>query len=113
MIFNHFKTFESGTVADGAVYEDDWLADKDYVIKRIFIKRKDRAELTKSTFYFAIADRVYTREIVPCNIVGEDVLVSPVLEIPFSRAEKLNFTFKNLEGVTVEVFIVFETYLKE
>jgi len=110
MAFYYFKTFEKDSLADGDVYEDTWTADEDLVIKRIFIKNKDGSALTDSTFYFKIVGEVYTHPLVPAAILGPDVLVSPVLDIRFVKGAKLEFTFKNLEGVTISLFVVFEVH---
>jgi len=110
MPFYYFKTFEKDSLADGDIYEDTWTADEDLVIKRIFIKNKDGSALTDSTFYFKIVGEVYTHPLVPAAILGPDILVSPVLDIPFVKGAKLDFTFKNLEGVTISLFVVFEVH---
>jgi len=110
MAFYYFKTCEKDSLADGDVYEDTWTADEDLVIKRIFIKNKDGSALTDSTFYFKIVGEVYTHPLVPAAILGPDVLVSPVLDIRFVKGAKLEFTFKNLEGVTISLFVVFEVH---
>lgn len=108
--FKYFKTFEKDGIANGATYEDDWTADEDLVIKRVYIKNKSGAELNKSTFYFKVSENVYTHPVVPVSIVGENILVSPILDIPFKKGQKLAFTFKNLEGTDVDVFICFEVH---
>jgi len=111
MVFKFHKTFEHDAVADGATVSGTWTADANYIIKRIHIRRKDGYALHKSTFYFKIADRVYTREVVPAGILAEDALITPVLDIPFKEAEKLDYTFVNKEGASIDIFIVFETHL--
>jgi len=108
--FKFFKHFSTTSLADGSTWSDSWTADDNYVIKRIHLQRGDGAGFTKSTFYFKIADRVYTREVVPASVLGPDVEVSPVLNIPFSKGEKLDFTFKNEEGTTIDVLLTFEVW---
>jgi hypothetical protein len=110
MAFKYFKTFEKDNLADAAVYEDSWTADEDLVIKRVYIKNKDGSAFTDSTFYFKISEIVYTHPLVPAAILGPDVLVTPVLDIPFASGQKLDFTFKNLEGATISLFVVFEVF---
>jgi len=110
--FAFHRTFEYDGLADGAKFEDSWVADKDYVIVRVHIRRKDGYALHKSTFYWKIGDRVFTRPVVPAGILAEDALISPVLNVPFTKGEKLDFTFLNLEGATIDVFITFDTELK-
>jgi len=110
MVFKYHKTFEHDSIADGATVSDSWVADEDLVIKRIHIRRKDGYALHASTFYFKIADRVFTRELVPAGILAEDALITPILDIPFTKGEKLDYTFKNLEGATISIFIVFEVH---
>lgn len=112
-MFKYYKTFEKDSIADGAVFEDSWTADEAVKIKRIHIVEKGDLSLTKSTFYFKIKGRVYTHPTVSANILGPDILVSPVLDIPFAKGEKLDFTFKNLEGADRSVFISFECWEPE
>jgi len=110
MVFKFFKTFEHDGIADGTTVSDSWVADEDFIIKRVFIRRKDGYALHKSTYYFKIADRVFTRELVCAGVLAEDALITPILDIPFSKGEKLDYTFKNLEGTTIDIFIIFETH---
>jgi len=110
MAFYYFKTFEKDSIADTGTYEDDWTADEDLVIHRIYIKNKDGSALTDSTFYFKIVGDVYTHPLMPAAILGPDVMITPVLDISFVKGAKLEFTFKNLEGKTISLFIVFEVY---
>lgn len=112
MVFKYFKTFEKDSLADGSTYEDSWVVDEDLVIKRIYIKSKDGAELNKSTFYFKISENVYTHSVVPASVLGEDKLVSPELDIEFKNGQKLSFTFKNNEGASKDIFICFECWAK-
>jgi len=110
MPFAFYKTFEKDSLADGAKYEDSWTTDRDLVIKRILIKNKDGSALTKSTFYFKIVEAVYTHPIVPAAILGPDNFMAPVLDIPFKNGEKLDFTFMNLEGAAIDIFISMEAH---
>ena len=110
MGFKYYKTFEEDSISDGDTYEDTWEATEDLIIKRIHIINKSGAGFTDSTFYFKIADRVYTREVVPAVVLGPDVETTPELNIPIYKGEKLSFTFKNLEGSTVSVYITLEVW---
>jgi len=110
MPFAYYKTFEKDSLADGGTYEDTWTADEDLVLKRIMIKNKDGSALTKSTFYFKIVGLVYTHPVVPAAILGPDNFLAPVLDIPFKNGQKLDFTFKNLEGAAIDIFISMETH---
>jgi len=110
MPFKEFKYFEKDGVADGATYEDDWTPKEDRVIKRIYLARKDGQSFTDSTFYFKIDGVVYTLDVVPCIILGPDILTNPVLDISIKAKETLSFTFKNLEGVSVDVMITLELW---
>lgn len=110
MAFKYFKTFESGDIADGGVFEKSWEADEDVKIKRVYIVEKDGAALTKSTFYWKIKEMVLTHPVVPASVLGPDILTNPELAIAFVKGRKLTFTFKNLQGATVRLFIVFECW---
>jgi len=111
MPFKEFKYFEKDGVADGGTYEDDWTPKEDRVIKRIYLARKDGQSFTDSTFYFKIDGVVYTLDVVPCIILGPDILTLPVLDISIRAKETLSFTFKNLEGVPVDVMITLELWV--
>jgi len=110
MEFAEYKYFEKDAVADGATYEDDWSPKEDRVIKRIHLARKDGASFTDSTFYFKIDGVVYTLDVVPCIILGPDILTSPVLDIPIKAKSTLSFVLKNLEGVSIDVMITLELH---
>jgi len=110
MPFKEFKYFERDGIADGGTYEDDWTPKEDRVIKRIYLARKDGQSFTDSTFYFKIDGVVYTLDVVPCIILGPDILTNPVLDISIKAKETLSFTFKNLEGVSVDVMITLELW---
>jgi len=110
MKFAFYKTFEKDNLADGATDEDSWVPDRDLTLKRIHIKNKDGTALTKSTFYFKVQEAVYTHPIVPATILGPDIMVSPVLDIPILKGQTLNFTFKNQEGTTISVFVSIESW---
>jgi len=110
--FKEFKYFEKDGVADGSTYEQDWTPKEDRIIHRIYIARKDGQSFTDSTFYFAINGKVYTLDVVPCIILGPDILTNPVLDIFIKAKETLRFTFKNLEGVSVDVMITLELWVE-
>ena len=104
-----YKTFEKDGLASGSSWVQTWTAEEDMRIKRVHIVEKSGRTLRKSTFYMKIAGTVYTRELIPCSVVGPDVLVTPVLDIPFAKASELSFTLKNNEGVAIDLFTTFET----
>jgi len=110
MEFAEYKYFEKDAVADGGTYEDDWTPKEDRVIKRIHLARKDGASFTKSTFYFKTDSKVYTLDVVPCIVLGPDILTSPVLDIPIKAKETLSFTLKNLEGASIDVMVTLELW---
>lgn len=110
MGFKYFKHFDKDGVADGATHEDTWEADEDLVLKRIYLARKDGSPFTKSTFYLKIKERVYTHKVVPCAVLGPDRRLTPELNIPFNKGEKLAFTLKNLEGAAQDVMETFECW---
>jgi len=110
MTFAEYKYFERDNVADGGTYEDDWTPTEDRVIKRIHLARKDGASFTDSTFYLKIDDKVYTLDVVPCNVLGPDILTSPVLDIKVKAKATLSFVLKNLEGATISVMVTLELH---
>jgi len=112
MGFKEFKYFEKDNMGDGTTYEDDWTPKEDRIIKRIYLARKDGQSFTDSTFYFKIDGTVYTLDVVPCIILGPDILTNPVLDIPIKAKETFDFTLKNLDGVTVSVMITLELWVE-
>jgi len=110
MPFKYFKVFEKDAIAAGLTYEDSWDADEDLTLKRVYVARKDGIALTASTLYLKVKDRVHTHPVVPASILGPDVTLTPVLDLHFARGEKLTFTFKNLEGATISIYIAFEAH---
>jgi hypothetical protein len=110
LVFKAFKYFEKDNIPDNGTYEDSWSPTEDRIIKRIYLARKDGASFTKSTFYFKIDAEVYTLDVVPCNVLGPDMLTSPVLDIPIRAKSTLMFSLKNLEGSTISVMVTLELY---
>jgi len=110
MEFAAFKYFEKDNISPNGTHEEDWSPTEDYIIKRIYLARKDGASFTKSTFYLKILEKVYTLNVVPCNILGPDMLTSPELNIPIKAKEVLKFTLKNLEGTTISVMETLELW---
>jgi len=110
MPFKYFKYFEKDSIADGATYEDDWAPETAITVKRIHIQRKDGKSLTKSTFYFKVAEYVYTHEVTPASVLGPDKLTSPELNIPVVAKATFAFTFKNLEGASIDIMITLECW---
>lgn len=108
MALHYFKKFVKLNLSDGSTYEDSWTADEPLKIKRIYLKRGDGAAFTDSLFYFKIVGTIYTHPDVPAAILGPDKELSPVLDIPFPKGAKLDFSFKNTEGAAVDVYVVFE-----
>lgn len=112
MVFKFHRYWRKDGITHGATVTDSWTADEDYIIKRIHLQRSDGVALTASTFYWKIADRVYTREEVPGRILAPDALTSPVLDVPISKGEKLDWVFKNLEGTTIHILVTLEVWSK-
>lgn len=110
MVFREFKYFERDNIGDGETFEASWSPTEDRIIHRIYLARKDGAAFTKSTFYFKIDGTVYTLDVVPCRILGPDVLTSPVLDIPIKAKGTLMFTLKNLEGAPISVMVTLELW---
>jgi len=110
MGFKYYRAFEKDALADAAKWEESFTADEDLTIKRVYLGRKDGASFTKSKFYLKIAEDVYTRPIAPAELVGSDLLVSPVLEIPVKKGQPISWTLENLEGASIDVWLTFEVW---
>jgi len=103
-----FKTFSTTSLASGDSFSDEWSADKDYRIKRIYLLRQDGSAFTASTFSLTIAGTPYTHDEVPAAVLGRNRETTPELDIDFRKGEKLEFTLTNNEGSAIDVFVVFE-----
>jgi len=110
MGFKYYRAFEKDALADAAKWEESFTADEDLKIKRIYLARKDGASFTKSKFYLKVAEVVYTRPIAPAELVGSDLLVSPVLEIPVMKGQPVSWSLENLEGASIDVWLTFEVW---
>jgi len=108
--FKYYKTYEKAAVADGGTYEDTWRADENLKIKRVHVIEKGGTVLRKSTLYLKVKERVHTHAVVPCNVLGEDMSKSPVLDFALNDGETLAFTLKNGEGASKDFFITFEAW---
>ena len=106
----YFKTFEKAALADGATWEETWTPDENLKIKRIHIIEKGGSVPRKSTFYYKVKEAVYTHSVVPCNVLGETVQITPELNFPLGSGQTLAFTLKNQEGAAKDFFVVFEAW---
>ena len=104
----YYKTFEKTSLADAASWTQTWTVEADMRIKRIHIVEKAGTTLRKSTFYLKIAGDIYTHDLVPCSVLGPDIMVSPVLDIALPKGAELSFTLKNNEGKTIDLFVSLE-----
>jgi hypothetical protein len=108
--FKYFKTFEKDSLADGSTYSETWYPDEDIVIKRIYIVNKAGTAWTDSEFYLKVKEDVYTLDVVPAVILGQDVQSTPELNIPVAAKQLVNFIFTNNEGAAVSLYVVFECW---
>jgi len=106
-----FKYFEKDNLSADASWSEAWTSDGDYTIKRIYLGRKDGEVMPASTFYFKVAEAVYTHDRVPAEILGPDILTSPVLDVPIKNGQRFEFTFVNKEGVTISVKLTLEVWV--
>ena len=104
----YYKTFEKTDLTDAASWTQTWTVEADMRIKRIHIVEKAGTTLRKSTFYLKIAGEIYTHDLVPCSILGPDIMVSPILDIPLPKGAELSFTLKNNEGTPIDLFVSLE-----
>jgi len=108
--FKFFKTFEVDNLPAGAIQPFYWTLEEDYLIKRIWILRKDGGPLNASTLTILIDNVPYTREKVPAAIFSRDLKAIPELNLSLKKAQKIDISFQNLEGTAISLFIVFEVY---
>ena len=104
----YYKTFEKDTLAAAASWTQTWTVEADMRIKRIHIVEKTGLTLRKSTFYLKIAGTVYTHDLVPCSVLGPDILTSPILDIALPKGAELSYTLKNNEAAAISLFVSLE-----
>ena len=104
----YYKTFEKTSLADAASWTQTWTVEADMRIKRIHIVEKAGTTLRNSTFYLKIAGDIYTHDLVPCSVLGPDIMTSPVLDIALPKGAELSYTLKNNEGKTIDLFVSLE-----
>ena len=104
----YYKTFEKDGLALNTSWTQTWTVEADIRIKRIHIVEKVGTVLRKSTFYLKIAGAVYTHDLVPCSVLGPDILTSPVLDITLPKGAELSYTIKNNDVATINLFVTLE-----
>jgi len=108
--FKFFKTFEVDNLPSGAIQQLSWTLEEDYLIKKIYIFRKDGGALNTSTLTILIDNLPYTKEKVPAAVFSKDLRAIPELNLSLKKSQKIDISFNNQEGVTISLFIVFEVY---
>jgi len=99
------RHFESIGLAAGAKWEDSWKAEKDYLIRYIFIRRGDGAAYTKSTVTIKIADEPYTRPKALCAIFGTTVEVALPIDEDLPTQTEFAWALVNNEGAAIDAHI--------
>ena len=101
-----YKTVESGDIADTKEWSDQFKADQNYTIEKVFIMRKDGQAFTKSTITFWLENQPLTKDVVPCALFPPSEFDSPALGYEIKANQVFKWTLKNLEGTTISVFLV-------
>jgi len=99
------KHFEYDSLADGGTWEDEWVADENYIIKYILVNRKDGQPFTASTITMHIEDQALTKDKAPVKILGNDILNAMPINEPLDKDKKFSFSLKNNEGTTISVML--------
>ena len=110
MPFHAFKTFGPYTISAGGSQELDWDADDDYIIKRIYVVDQDSLPLEKLTITLFVEQTTYTKDLVPCSVLGGNVLTAPELSIEIRKAQKFKATIKNHDTQSRTVYLVLELW---
>jgi len=110
MPFHHFRKIYYADVATGASFSDSWTSDNAYTIHRIFIVEKTGRALYNTPLTMRKEDYVFIRDEVPAYLLGPDIQVSPVLNIPIAKGETLYWEGKNDEGVSIGIYIILELH---
>jgi len=91
------KYIDVGSVSAGATASDKWTADKDYVIRHIFVKADGEAAV-KSTITMRIDDYTITKDQALCNTFGTSARDALLLNIDFKKSATFYYSIKNNEG---------------
>jgi len=111
MVKLRIKHFDHDGIADGGKFEKTWTADKDYIIKYIFFKRKDGASFTASDVTIWINMDPITLDHALCDTFDGDVLTGLPINEPLERDWEFKYEGYNREGTTIS--LVVELVLEE
>ncbi|RLE49031.1 MAG: hypothetical protein DRJ18_00700 [Candidatus Methanomethylicota archaeon] len=110
MAFKEFYTLESGDVADGGNWSNEYKPDENVVIKRIYVVEKSGRRMYASYLTIQVENTAITHDKIPPSVLGTDRSNAVDLDIALKAQQKVRFSFENHEGVTVNFFLVLELH---
>jgi len=99
------KRYNTGNLASGASYEQEYVLPEDAILERIYIQATDGSALSKSLFQLQYGNEILTRDDAPALIFGPTIETNDALNLPVAKNEAIRFVFKNLEAAAKEVYI--------
>jgi len=105
MVKLRIQHFAHDNIADGGSFSEDWVADKDFIIEYIFIKRKDGASFTASDITIHINRDPITRDKALISTFGSDPQYALPINEPLDKDWKIEWSGYNREGTTISIVV--------
>jgi hypothetical protein len=99
------KRLENLNVVAGAAFENKWVSDANYRIKKILITRHDGARFTASTITIRINEKPITKDSILCLQVGSDVLTAIEWNQDLPKDSVFDYAGTNNEGVAISLSV--------
>ena len=102
----YFRYFEKDNLGAGAIWEDEWKVDDNYICKYILIRRKDGKPWTASTITLGVEQDYWTKDKAPVAIFGTDILNAMPINRNLDKERVFKWSLRNEEGETISVQLV-------
>jgi len=107
MPIKYFKSFNTGSIADGAYKEVTWTPETDVHIKYLLVSEQGGAALRKATMYMTIAGEVITKDFVTLHTLGDQRNVALDLDIDVAKGAKIYIKITNNTGSAINCDLTF------
>ncbi|MCD6590270.1 hypothetical protein J7K74_03765 [Candidatus Woesearchaeota archaeon] len=108
--FHSFKTFGPETISAGAKWENNWTADEDYIIKRIYIVDQEGKDLYNIVCTFQIEQFVFTKDKIPAALLGATKLTSLELDLDLKKDHVFKWAITNNDSVSRTLYLILELW---
>jgi len=105
MVRRFLKHFDHDNIAADGKFEQDWDSDADYIVRAIFITRKDGADFTASEITIRIHGDSLTDPEDLCMRFGSDKLDYLPIDEDLRKGWKIEWEGYNREGTTISIVV--------